>query len=178
MPSARELVRGAAFPLGAAFVLGLLTIWAHGWVLDLELLGYDTYPLIDAARFATGGLAGTLGEELMDGAYSVGRYWRPVTNLSLALDHAWFGLWAPGFHRTDLVVAEFQQILAHENDFAASDFARRVRNQPQHGQRMHGLAAAGFADNGDGLSLIDGVGHVVDGLHDPVAGEELGLQIR
>jgi len=88
-----------------ALALAALAFLAWRGVLSLALLGWDSYPLIRAAR--VGGLAelaGTFGEELMDGAYPLGRFWRPVVHLSFALDHALWGLAPAGYHATGLVL--------------------------------------------------------------------------
>ena len=80
-----------------------LVVWRP--VLDLALLGWDTYPLIGAGRIASlGDLAGTFTEELMDGGYPLGRFWRPVVHLSFGLDHALWGMDPSGYHATDLAL--------------------------------------------------------------------------
>jgi hypothetical protein len=74
-------------------------------VLDLELLGWDTYPMIAAAGLQTGAeLLGSFGQELMDGRYPVAHYWRPVAHLSFALDHELWGLEPRGYHMSDLAL--------------------------------------------------------------------------
>lgn len=83
------------------------TTWlAYGWIMGLALLGWDSYPLIAAARIdSLGAFIGTFAEELMDGRYADGHFYRPVTHLSFALDHALGGLAPAGYHRTDLALA-------------------------------------------------------------------------
>jgi len=67
--------------LGLALVLGA-AILAYRGVPRLELLGWDTYPTIAASRIGSASdLADTLREELMDGRYPGGRFYRPLTNL-------------------------------------------------------------------------------------------------
>jgi hypothetical protein len=87
-------------------VLALLlaaTIAAYRPYLALGHLGWDTYPLILTSRIAgASDLVGAFREELMDGRYPHGRFYRPVTSLSLGLDHAIWGLDPAGYHRTDL----------------------------------------------------------------------------
>ena len=86
---------------GQATALGLIlavaaALLAHRFVLDLELMGWDSYPIIAASRAeGPGGLLGSFTEELMDGRHPGGRFYRPVTNLSFALDHASSGLDPP-----------------------------------------------------------------------------------
>jgi hypothetical protein len=76
----------------------------HG-VLGLGLLGYDAYPMIATARIqGWSDLAGTFSEALMDGRFPRGDFYRPVTNLSIALDYAVWGLAPFGYHLTDLLV--------------------------------------------------------------------------
>ncbi|MFH1681907.1 MAG: hypothetical protein ABIH26_14865 [Candidatus Eisenbacteria bacterium] len=74
-------------------------------VLGYALVGHDTYPIIAAARIRDAGdLLGTFTEELMDGRYTEGHFYRPVLNLSFAIDHALYGLRAWGYHLTDLLL--------------------------------------------------------------------------
>lgn len=83
----------------------LLSFGLYGEVLGYALVGHDTYPIILTARI--GGIAdfaGTFTEELMDGRYTQGRFYRPALNLSFALDHALFGLNPRGYHATDIVL--------------------------------------------------------------------------
>ena len=87
-----------------------LALWR--FVLGLTLLGWDTWPLIATARVhGPGELLGMLGRELMDGRYPLGHYWRPVTQLSFALDHALFGLAPRGYHATDLAILVVSGVL-------------------------------------------------------------------
>jgi hypothetical protein len=89
----------------SALAVAALAAWAWRGVLDLALLGWDSYPLILAGRVTSlGDLADTFGEELMDGAYPLGRFWRPVVHLAFALDHALWGLQPGGYHATDLAL--------------------------------------------------------------------------
>jgi hypothetical protein len=88
--------------LGLALVLGATAV-AYRGVLDLELMGWDSYPTIAASRIASASdLAGTFGEELMDGRYPGGRFYRPLTNLLFALDFALHGLEPLGYQLTNL----------------------------------------------------------------------------
>lgn len=74
-------------------------------MLGLELHGWDTYPMIAASRVTgLGELFGTFGEELMDGRFPGGRYYRPVVHLSFALDYFLFELAPFGYHLSDLVL--------------------------------------------------------------------------
>lgn len=84
--------------VGAALLL-------YGWTLGLGLLGFDTYPLIAAARIeGVGELLTPLSEELMEGRFPSGHFYRPLVHVSFALDHALWGLWPAGYHVTDLVL--------------------------------------------------------------------------
>jgi hypothetical protein len=66
---------------------------------DCGLVGWDTYPMIEVSRIRSPGdlfdIFGTslLGEKV-DAPYL---YYRPVSKLSLAIDYALWGLWAPGY---------------------------------------------------------------------------------
>jgi len=96
---ALELTKSLALALG----LGLLAWWTWAWVLELPILGWDSFPLIAAGRCDSWSqILPTFGEELMDGRYPLGHFWRPLLHLSLGLDHALHGLAPRGYHRTDL----------------------------------------------------------------------------
>ncbi len=99
-------------PLFAPLPTLLLLAWAllfaflfHHEVLGYALVGHDTYPIIRAARVESlGDFASTFTEELMDGRYPEGHFYRPLLNLSFALDHALYGLRPWGYHLTDLLL--------------------------------------------------------------------------
>src|SRR5262245_28285137 len=94
-----------AIALGGAFV------WR--FALGLELLGWDSYPMIAAGRArGLGELLGTFGEKLMDGRFPHGDYYRPIAHLAFALDHALHGLAPWGYHLTDLVILAASAALA------------------------------------------------------------------
>ena len=89
---------------GLALAL-VAALFAHRFVLNLELMGWDSYPTIAASRVqGLGDLLGSFSEELMDGRYPGGHFYRPVTNLVFALDHAVWGLRPLGYHLTNLVI--------------------------------------------------------------------------
>ena len=89
---------GLLLAVGAAFV-------AHRFVLDLELMGWDSYPIIAASRVERpADLLDGFREELMDGRHPEAHFFRPVTNLTFALDYATSGLRAVGYQRTNLLV--------------------------------------------------------------------------
>jgi hypothetical protein len=87
-------------------VLALLAaLFAHRFALDLELMGWDTYPTIAASQVhGLADLLGSFSEELMDGRYPGGHFYRPLTNLVFALDHAVWGLRPFGYHMTNLLI--------------------------------------------------------------------------
>jgi hypothetical protein len=89
----------------ATVACAALVFFTYRALLDLPLIGFDTYPLIAAARVSSfGDLLGTFTEELMDGRYTDGHFYRPVTNIVFALDHALWGLAPRGYHVTDLLI--------------------------------------------------------------------------
>ncbi|RPJ41411.1 MAG: hypothetical protein EHM19_11990, partial [Candidatus Latescibacterota bacterium] len=99
----RGAFRGAPALLLFAGALLVAILFYHE-VFGYSLLGHDTYPIIRAARIESAAdVAGTFTEELMDGAYPEGHFYRPVLNLSFALDHAVYRLRPAGFHATDLL---------------------------------------------------------------------------
>jgi hypothetical protein len=94
----------------------ILLAAAFTWwpLLHLGLYGWDTYPLIAAGRFAgPGELAANLGEELMEGKFPGGRYWRPLVTLSFGLDHALWGMEALGYRASDLVALALGALAVH-----------------------------------------------------------------
>lgn len=92
-------------PLWLGGLLAVWTILVWGWVLRTGLWGWDVYPLIAAGRIeAPRDVLGTFGEELMDGRYPLGSYWRPLVHLSFGLDHALWGIDPFGYHLTDLAL--------------------------------------------------------------------------
>jgi len=103
-PPQRNPARALA-PLVPLALLVLLVIAAFHWVPGLALLGYDSYPLIAAARVqSVADLAGLLGDELMGGRFPTGRFYRPLVHASFALDYAISGLAPLAYHATDLAV--------------------------------------------------------------------------
>ncbi|MEL6908447.1 MAG: hypothetical protein AAFP22_23760, partial [Planctomycetota bacterium] len=92
-----------ALVLVAAAVVAVLT---GRLAVPGALYGWDAYPLIAAARFdSTGAFFGTFAEELMDGRYPEGSFYRPVLHLMLGFEHAVGGL-APGVYgAVDALVA-------------------------------------------------------------------------
>ncbi len=123
--------RGTLFALAAGVALMTAFVWR--FVLGLELLGWDSYPMIAAGRVGSPGeFFGTFGEKLMDGRFPHGDYYRPIAHLAFALDHALHGLAPFGYHLTDLC------ILALSAGLACMFVARAT------GSRA-GAAAAGLA---------------------------------
>jgi len=106
---------GGAWRFAAPVVLLLIlaaTLFLYGEITGYVLLGHDTYPIIAAARIQDASdLAGTFTEELMDGRYVRGHFYRPLLNLSFALDHALWGLEPRGYHTTDLLLLALVAVL-------------------------------------------------------------------
>jgi hypothetical protein len=96
--------RRAREALALALILAA-AVAAYRPFLALGHLGWDTYPLILTSRIASAAdLLGSFREELMDGRYPNGHFYRPLTALSFALDHAIWGLDPSGYHLTDLAL--------------------------------------------------------------------------
>ncbi|HJO24790.1 MAG: hypothetical protein QF890_01155 [Myxococcota bacterium] len=99
-PSARDVL-ALGFALAAAWL-------THQFVLDLALVGWDTYPIIAASRVGgLGELSGLFTEEWMGGRYPRGHFYRPVSALSFALDHTLWGLEPRGYQWTNLACLLF-----------------------------------------------------------------------
>ncbi|NOT31486.1 MAG: hypothetical protein HOP15_13645, partial [Planctomycetes bacterium] len=91
--------------LALSVAIALLAVFVWRFVLGLELLGWDSYPMIAAGRVRDlGEFFGTFGEKLMDGRFPHGDYYRPIAHLAFALDHALHGLEPWGYHLTDLLI--------------------------------------------------------------------------
>ena len=78
---------------------------AYASVLDVALLGWDSYPIILTSKISSwSDLTGTLTEELMDGRYTDGSFYRPFTNFTFAVNH-WIGELNPAvYHATDILI--------------------------------------------------------------------------
>jgi hypothetical protein len=84
-----------------ALLIAVLLLWQFG---GLALLGYDSYPLIESSRIqSVGDLVGTFTERLMDERYA-GRFYRPLLNVTFALDYAVWGLRPFGYHLTGVLI--------------------------------------------------------------------------
>lgn len=93
-----------ATALGLPLAVGAALL-AHRFVLDLELMGWDSYPLIAAsAASSLAELLTSLTQELMGGRYPEGSFYRPVTSLLFSLDHALSGLDPAAYQRTNLAL--------------------------------------------------------------------------
>jgi hypothetical protein len=107
---ARAALRTSAVALAVALVAGLA--WRRA--LELPLYGWDTFPLIASCRAESAAdLARIATSELLGGApawdpsnaeFRGGRYFRPLTQLSFALDGAALGLDARAYHALDLAL--------------------------------------------------------------------------
>jgi hypothetical protein len=90
-------------PLAIA-ILVALGLFAHRRTPTYELLGFDTYLQINAGRITNlSDLRGTFTETLTDGRIAASFY-RPLQNLSIALDY-WIGRLNPrGYHVQSMIV--------------------------------------------------------------------------
>ena len=100
-----------------ALALGLAlgaALFAYRFVLDLGLMGWDTYPLIAASQIdSAGDWFGLLTDELMGGRYPDGSFYRPVTSTSFALDHRLWQLDPAGYLTTNLLILLAEIVVAH-----------------------------------------------------------------
>ena len=91
--------------VGLGLGLTLVSWAAYRSIFGLPHLGWDTWPMIATARIESwSDFAGTFTEKLMDGRYPLGDFYRPITNLSVALDHALWGTDPVGYHVTDFAI--------------------------------------------------------------------------
>jgi hypothetical protein len=71
---------------------------------DYGLMGWDTYPIIVSSRVQSpDDLAANFTEQLMAGRHPEGFY-RPILNLSIALDYALWGLEPKGYHLSGVLL--------------------------------------------------------------------------
>lgn len=103
---------GRAWLRTALTLIVLLGLAGHSYrkVPTYELLGAETYLQIDAARIRNvGDFLGTFKENLTDGRISA-HYYRPVQNLSIALDY-WLGELDPKAYQIDSLVVYLLSLL-------------------------------------------------------------------
>ena len=100
----RELL-GSRSARMLAFVLvlaALVRIFAE--YRDCGLVGWDTYPIIEASRVQSpADLLDLVSMNLM-GRETGGLYYRPLLKFSLAIDYALWGLWAPGYQLSNALL--------------------------------------------------------------------------
>ena len=127
--------------------LSALALWVYWPIFDLALLGWDTWPMILTARVQSwSDLWGCVSESMMDGRYPHGEYYRPVTNLFFALDHALGGLDPRTYHRTDWLIHLANTLLM------AGLAARLFRGR--HGLRIAAVAGVLFCLHPIHMELI------------------------
>ncbi len=67
--------------------------------VEYGFIGQDTYSILASCRVRSAAdLVALFSERLMGGTHNL---YRPLFNVSIALDQAVWGLWAPGYHLTD-----------------------------------------------------------------------------
>jgi len=99
VPLARGLESGAV-----ALCAASLALLAYRPMLGFQLMGHDAYPLLATSTVQS---PADLGRIFGD-VHMAGRFWsdmyRPVLSLTMALDHALWGLDPFGYHSTTLVL--------------------------------------------------------------------------
>jgi hypothetical protein len=82
----------------------VLALFAHRALPRFGLMGWDSWPLVLTSRIdGEHPLTNHFTGELMQGRFPLGTFWRPLTSLTFALDHALWGTRALGYHLTDLL---------------------------------------------------------------------------
>jgi hypothetical protein len=76
-----------------------------------------------------------------------------------------------------ILVGELEQVDALVADLTAGDVAGRRVDNAHDGLGGHALAAAGLAEDGEGLPLVHGERHALHGLGQADAGPEFHLQV-
>jgi hypothetical protein len=101
-PGAGLLTPGWAAP---AILFLVATFLGYAWVLDLDHLGWDAWPLIASTHLeGPGDLLGLFTTEFMGDLFPDGHFYRPLTSLSFAVDGLLWGTRSAGFHHTDLLL--------------------------------------------------------------------------
>jgi hypothetical protein len=82
----------------------LAALWTFTWTHAYGLFGFDSYPILLTSRVQNAAdFFGNFTEELMDGRFT-GHFYRPVLNLSFALDAALWNLHPAGYQWTNAVL--------------------------------------------------------------------------
>lgn len=85
-------------PLAVGAVALAAALVAFTRIHDVALVGWDTFPEIESSRIRNlADALGTFHEQTAEGHFPFAFY-RPVFNLSLALDHALWGIGRAGYH--------------------------------------------------------------------------------
>jgi hypothetical protein len=88
----------------AACLITIVTAALFAKTRDYGLMGWDTYPVIASSRVeSVTDFAGNFTEQLMEGRHPEGFY-RPVLNLTIALDYALWGLRPFGYQLTSVLL--------------------------------------------------------------------------
>lgn len=100
----RALLRGRAAAAAAGITVLAASLRALWQARDHALLGLDSFPLVLATRVdSAGALLRSLARPLF-GQWWPAPYYRPVLQLSIALDHAIHGIEPFGYHATSVAV--------------------------------------------------------------------------
>lgn len=106
--------RTASLLGGGLLFVGTLSFAFHAGVLGFFFTGGDTLPLIETSRIESVEDVGrTFGQPLMDGTSFVdlGRFYRPVSRLSFALDYSLWGLDPFGYNLTSVILHVLASLL-------------------------------------------------------------------
>ena len=88
----------------AAFIIFIAVVVLFARAKDYGLLGFDTYPIIITSRIQSfEDLKDNFTEKLMHGRYT-SDFYRPLVNLSFALDYSIWGLRPSGYHLTNTML--------------------------------------------------------------------------
>ena len=71
---------------------------------DVGFVGWDTYPLIEMSRLNGPADVIDLFRTALMGKMEGGLYYRPLPKLTFSLDYALWGLWAPGYQLTSILL--------------------------------------------------------------------------
>jgi len=110
-----KIFRSTEGQLAVAFAIASGAFAINRDVLGVGILGYDSFPWIVASRIQSlSDFLGTFSEEMMDGRMPAGVFYRPMSNLSLATDHAIWGLNPLGYALTSLLSWCLTIVLLHQ----------------------------------------------------------------
>lgn len=99
-----ETRRPSAASLAVALCIAALGLWVHRHTPGYALLGLDTYLQIIESRVESVGELAQVVSRPLAGDRILARFYRPLQSLSIAIDHAVYGIEPHGYHLTTMAI--------------------------------------------------------------------------